>query len=289
MIFKHTWQEMVTGKKTTALRLAQDDEWLVEADSDRPARAVVRRWKTAKGYLERSKWEVGKSYAVQPGYSMPSVWVNRRTGEVLLDPRVWWETNAEAAFGGAWNRTQAHHALMLAGYWEARRTLCGIKRIRPEEITVDLVHREGFRGIEDFATIYQRENRSFPRLLYTTKWDQDPVRVFEMFWNDVIWRYHPEHFLGRVSTLWQLTFAYPEWLACVWGKLHEITDNGPRYLNPCGGCDWWNEYGPDSRVNHCEDGSTPDRWYAAAAVDGGQFNCPNYRTSYDDAVIQEAA
>ena len=58
------------------------------------------------------------------------------------------------------------------------------------------------------------------------------------------------------------------------GRLQAVVhDQNPEC--PCEGCVWWNYWGLADPATHCENGATPDPWYAAA-VDGGVPGCPTY-------------
>lgn len=60
MIFQYTWQLILDNKKTATRRLINPGEELL----DNPRRLVVNG---------RTKWQVGRSYAIQPGRRRKSV------------------------------------------------------------------------------------------------------------------------------------------------------------------------------------------------------------------------
>jgi hypothetical protein len=76
MIFKHTWKKVLTGKKTQTRRLVNEGERLLTYDRlgfpHEVLEGGIRR--------ERLKWQVGKSYAVQPGRGKKALGRIRLTG-----------------------------------------------------------------------------------------------------------------------------------------------------------------------------------------------------------------
>jgi len=46
----------------------------------------------------------------------------------------------------------------------------------------------------------------------------------------------------------------------------------------CEGCEWWNDWGLGDLATHCEDGTAPEPWHAAA-MGGGLPDCPHHSAS----------
>ena len=67
MIFRHTWQKVLSGQKSQTRRLAQDSDrlWTVEQEGKAPEKVLWRG--------DRVKWRTGRSYAVQPGRGKKAV------------------------------------------------------------------------------------------------------------------------------------------------------------------------------------------------------------------------
>lgn len=72
MIFQVTWQQVMSGTKTQTSRIVKASEELVTAEGPggEPAPAVLHNG--------RIKWQVGRSYSVQPGRNEKAV------GRILL-------------------------------------------------------------------------------------------------------------------------------------------------------------------------------------------------------------
>lgn len=71
MIFQYTWQAVLNGQKTTTRRPRKPNEEAVTGPDGR-IEAVV--------HGGRTKWQVGKTYAVQPGRNEPQIARIRVTG-----------------------------------------------------------------------------------------------------------------------------------------------------------------------------------------------------------------
>lgn len=70
MQFAHTWQQILNGQKTQTRRLIIDSQWLTGPSPD--GWAIVMQ--TAdNSRMEREVWQVGKTYAVQPGRGKAAV------------------------------------------------------------------------------------------------------------------------------------------------------------------------------------------------------------------------
>ncbi|HOA23446.1 MAG TPA: hypothetical protein PK801_00170 [Aggregatilineales bacterium] len=74
MIFQVTWQQVLNGTKTQTSRIVKAGEELVMADGPdgEPAPAVLHNG--------RIKWQVGRTYSVQPGRNEKAVGYIRLTG-----------------------------------------------------------------------------------------------------------------------------------------------------------------------------------------------------------------
>jgi hypothetical protein len=66
MLFEHTWKYVISGQKTQNRRLVQPGDYAVvdEADPNRPILKVIS---TADAGVPKPRFEVGKTYPVQPG------------------------------------------------------------------------------------------------------------------------------------------------------------------------------------------------------------------------------
>ncbi|MEL6268745.1 MAG: ASCH domain-containing protein [Chloroflexota bacterium] len=64
MIFQHTLENVLSGKKTQTRRVAKPTDDAVRDDNGSITAVLVNG---------RKKWQVGKTYAVQPGRNLPSV------------------------------------------------------------------------------------------------------------------------------------------------------------------------------------------------------------------------
>jgi hypothetical protein len=75
MIFQHTHEKVLDGLKTQTRRLIKPGEWIDVSDPPNPR--VVQMGKDGK---LRTKWQVGKTYAVQPGRTKKAIGRIRITG-----------------------------------------------------------------------------------------------------------------------------------------------------------------------------------------------------------------
>src|SRR3972149_2821588 len=71
-IFQYTWRQVLDGSKTETRRIKSlaDDYWSVNND----VLCIVRN--------RRIKWQVGKTYAVQPGRGKRAGWCRQMPGEL---------------------------------------------------------------------------------------------------------------------------------------------------------------------------------------------------------------
>jgi uncharacterized protein YhfF len=67
MIFQYTWQKVLAGRKTQTRRLAGDSDrlWTVDIDAGLSEKALKRG--------NRTKWQTGRSYSVQPGRGQKAI------------------------------------------------------------------------------------------------------------------------------------------------------------------------------------------------------------------------
>jgi len=64
MIFQHTWQQVMDGSKTMTRRIVKPGEWS-EGEAE-------EEWHVYTA-TNRPKWEVGRTYSVQPGRGKPAI------------------------------------------------------------------------------------------------------------------------------------------------------------------------------------------------------------------------
>jgi len=77
MLFQHTWKYVLEGKKTQTRRLVQEGD---AAESDDSGAYVIRVTRRGEHGPSKTVYEVGQSYAVQPGRGQKSVTRIRVTG-----------------------------------------------------------------------------------------------------------------------------------------------------------------------------------------------------------------
>jgi len=65
MIFQYTWEKVLAGQKTQTRRIVKPEHWEF---CDGPELAIDTVF-----YGTRIKWQVGRTYAVQPGRGKPAV------------------------------------------------------------------------------------------------------------------------------------------------------------------------------------------------------------------------
>lgn len=69
MIFQYTWRNVLNGEKTRTSRLRNNGDMLVNPTSPRyPGRTLV------ESPLGKVRWEVDKTYAVQPARGAATIW-----------------------------------------------------------------------------------------------------------------------------------------------------------------------------------------------------------------------
>lgn len=91
MIFQHTWEKVLTGEKTQTRRLVKPNELLFSEFSETtPQRESVGRVsiRMLAGHPLpefNTKWEVGKTYAVQPARTLKAV-TRIRITEIQREP-----------------------------------------------------------------------------------------------------------------------------------------------------------------------------------------------------------
>ena len=89
MIFGHTLEKVLSGEKTQTRRLVGPEERLYLSVEN----LAVIQWRKSK-WTDYVKWEVGRTYAVQPGRGKPAV------GRILLK-NIWQEQLRDITEEGA--------------------------------------------------------------------------------------------------------------------------------------------------------------------------------------------
>ena len=110
MIFQYTWEQVLAGEKTETVRPVKPGEALVMAagPDGSPVETVMHQG--------RAKWQVGKTYAVQPGRNEKSVGRIRLTA--IGRKRVQAVTDEEALAEGAQPERGASPREAFRKVWE---------------------------------------------------------------------------------------------------------------------------------------------------------------------------
>jgi hypothetical protein len=179
MIFRYTWPKVITGRKTQTRRLVGDSEEL-KSDVFGGIPTVVRitagcdindpqvglyEWWTGE-----IKWQVGRTYLVQPAPNKPAVWWHYN------HPEYAYETVSE---------TMKPVALYHCGYVPARIRITGIRREQLQDITLEDAFAEGYSAdvlggssIDVFAWHWNHTH-----MKPGTRWEDNPevwVLTFEL-------------------------------------------------------------------------------------------------------------
>lgn len=82
MIFQHTWQQVLDGSKTATRRPVKETEWAELSSYNLFGVRVENRTIHAVHYISNNgiKWQLGSTYAVQPGRGQKSVARIKLTG-----------------------------------------------------------------------------------------------------------------------------------------------------------------------------------------------------------------
>lgn len=149
MIFKETWQQVLNGTKTQTRRPVKPGDYCIvhnEFGEERtwyphlygcPKRWTIAEVRDAKGRL---KWQVGKTYAVQPGRGKPAIWIPPE-GVPIDDPLAEYVRKTEGV-RATWG-PKVKEWLRSRGYREAKIRITKIRRERLQEIIVTDIQREG--------------------------------------------------------------------------------------------------------------------------------------------------
>lgn len=144
MLFQHTWQRVLSGKKTQTRRLRHNGELLFPSPHTRHRADEVKGVETPLG---RVKWQVGKTYAVQPFRKHPTMlWSPDHPcyGVDILQP---YDMHYAMARDGAWKPAGQ-------GYIPARIRVTDIRREDVREISIEDFKAEGYDCLQDFWTIW---------------------------------------------------------------------------------------------------------------------------------------
>ncbi len=142
MIFQHTWQAVIEGRKTQTRRLIRPGEWFWHdfASIEGGRHCVLRDMSEDPQILYAAQT---KTYAVQPGRGKPTIIYNPDHpcyGIDIIEPG---DNHYKYAKEGTWGyRGQ--------GYLEARIRITGIRKEDVRNISAEDVIAEGFQHPSDF-------------------------------------------------------------------------------------------------------------------------------------------
>lgn len=157
-------QMIIEGRKTQTRRVVKPGEWLGVA----PRKAL-----TLKGHI---KWQVGSTYAVQPGRTKPG---------------VWWHPHMPATARPEWDEKPTTG--YIRGTWrELRICITEIRQELLQDISLEDIKAEGIYGWT-FATGIVADNPPDPRWNYIEIWSAINTR------SGTRWQDNP--------LVWVLTFA----------------------------------------------------------------------------------
>ena len=137
MIFQHTWKLILEGKKTETRRPVKPGERTLFSDDTNTLMVL--------GANGRVKWEVGKTYAVQPGRGMPTIWWRD------LDGRI--ETNIPQydPLPKPWHDRGVKETLIMHGFKPLRILITWISIGQLQDITESGAIAEGLQPIDGFG------------------------------------------------------------------------------------------------------------------------------------------
>lgn len=133
---------------------------------------VVLRYKY-KPY--RIKWQVGRTYAVQPGRGKPAIWIPSE-GALIGDPLAEYVQKAEST-RATWG-PKVKEWLRLKGYREARIRITEIRRERLWEISLADIKAEGIRSWSPDGMLQRLEWRALWDSINAKKgdrWSENPL------------------------------------------------------------------------------------------------------------------
>jgi hypothetical protein len=143
MIFQHTWQAVIEGKKQQTRRLVKPGEWLSKYMTD-----DFPHWRPAVlTKTDRMKWAVGCTYAVQPGRGQPAIIYNPDHpcyGIDIIEPG---DHHYETAKDGRWNYKGQ-------GYQQARIRITGLSCEDVRKISHEDAEAEGFESRKLFLDVW---------------------------------------------------------------------------------------------------------------------------------------
>ena len=181
MLFKPEHIDLVVmGRKTQTRRVCKHGEILLpypDESSPMTVRALTNR-KELIG--DRTKWQIGRTYAVQPGRGKPGAW--------WLDcstPRWGLPGTTREAVGTPY--TVGNEFSKRMGWQPLRIRITSIRQERLQDISKDDVVAEGV-GAYTFAAGILSENPPDPRWKFIERWDTINTRAGDRWAdNPLVW------------------------------------------------------------------------------------------------------
>ena len=166
MIFQHTWRLILEGKKTETRRPVKPGEFAFDFDNDNMRINCVT---TNTG---RIKWEVGKTYSVQPGRGMPTIWWRD------LDGRI--ETNIPQydPLPKPWHDRGVKETLRMHNYQPLRIRITAIRQEWLHQISEVDAKAEGVDPAESYRSEYFKGDEPLESYVagYRQLWDKINAR-----------------------------------------------------------------------------------------------------------------
>lgn len=176
MIFQHAWEQIIYGTKTQDRRLVLPGERLIPRYMGKrnPVEAYVIQ--VSQGYPNgRIKWQVGKTYSVQPGRGKPALMVHWSHPCYGIDV---WQAGPDELSAAAGQ-----------GYQEARIKLLRIRQERLHDISEADARAEGIPMIDGYYPDYVLSGHRWDtaRASFITWWDSIHGRKNPWTANPAVW------------------------------------------------------------------------------------------------------
>jgi len=172
MIFKETWQQVLDGTKRQTRRPVKEGDraWypLSHVGGDEIC-AVTLGLPTC-----RTRWQVGNTYAVQPGRGKPAIWIPPE-GAPIDDPLAEYVRKTESV-RATWG-PKVKEWLRSKGYREARIRITKIRRERLRDISWEDMRAEGVqKDLFDVSLTWRARFADLWDSLYRKpyRWEDNP-------------------------------------------------------------------------------------------------------------------